>query len=71
MGISISICEPEENAFIKAIEKTTRLEIPVAEGHPYPQTTKPMTNAEKKEWNKEKQRRKQEYFAQRKKRVRR
>ena len=70
-GIAISICEPEENAFIKAIEKTTRLEIPVAEGHPYPQTTKPMTNAEKKEWNKEKQRRKQEYFAQRKKRVRR
>ena len=70
-GIAISICEPEENAFIKAIEKTTRLEIQVAEGHPYPQTTKPMTNAEKKEWNKEKQRRKQEYFAQRKKRVRR
>lgn len=70
-GIAISICEPEENAYIKSIEKTTRLQIPIAEGHPYPQTTKPMTDAEKKEWNKEKQRRKQEYFAQRKKRTKR
>lgn len=70
-GIAISICEPEENAFIKSIEKTTRLQIPIAEGHPYPQTTKPMTDAEKKEWNKEKQKRKQDYFAQRKKNSRR
>ena len=70
-GVAISICEPEENAYIKSIEKTTRLQIPIAEGHPYPQTTKPMTDAEKKEWNKEKQRRKQEYFAQRKKKARR
>jgi ATP-dependent RNA helicase RhlE len=70
-GIAISICEPEENAYIKSIEKTTRLQIPIAEGHPYPQTTKPMTDAEKKEWNKEKQRKKQEYFAQRKKRTKR
>ena len=70
-GVAISICEPEENAYIKSIEKTTRLQIPIAEGHPYPQTTKPMTDAEKKEWNKEKQRRKQEYFAQRKKKTRR
>ena len=34
---------------------------------PFPQTEKPMTAAEKKEWNKEKQRRKQEFFANRKK----
>ncbi len=70
-GVAISICEPEENVYIKSIEKTTRLQIPIAEGHPYPQTSKPMTDAEKKEWNKEKQRRKQEYFAQRKKKTRR
>ena len=35
--------------------------------HPFPQTDKPMTVQEKKEWNKEKLRRKQEFFAQRKK----
>lgn len=66
-GVAISICEPEENVHIKQIEKTIKQQIKVAEGHPYPQTEKPMTAKEKKEWNKEKQRRKQEYFAQRKK----
>ena len=66
-GVAISICEPEENLHIKEIEKTIKQQIKVAEGHPYPQTEKPMTAKEKKEWNKEKQRRKQEYFAQRKK----
>lgn len=61
-GIAISLCEPEENAFVKDIEKLTRERIPVIENHPFPQTDKPMTSAEKKEWEKEKQRRRQEFF---------
>jgi len=66
-GTSISICEPEENAFIKDIEKLIGQKIESITNHPFPQTDKPMTNAEKKEWEKEKQRRKQEFFANRKK----
>ena len=68
-GIAISISEPEENAFVKDIEKLTKNPIPVVEDHPFPQTNLPMTKAEKKEWNKEKVRRKQEHAkARRKKR---
>jgi len=66
-GTAISICEPEENAFIKDIEKLINQKITVVEDNPFPQTEKPMTNAEKKEWEKEKQKRKQEFFANRKK----
>jgi len=66
-GVAISICEPEENAYIRDIEKLTDQKITVVKDHPYPQTDKPMTAAEKKEWRKEKERRKQEFFAQRKK----
>ena len=66
-GIAISIAEPEENAYIREVEKLTKQSIRVENNHPYPQTDKPMTNAEKKEFEKEKQRRKQEYFANRKK----
>ena len=65
--VAISSCEPEENALIKDIEKTTRHKIQVAEGHPHPQTTKPMTAQEKKAFEKEKNRKKQEFFANRKK----
>jgi ATP-dependent RNA helicase RhlE len=65
-GVSISISEPEENAYVKDIEKLIRKKIEVVEDHPYPQTDKPMTAAEKREWNKEKQKRKQEFFARRK-----
>ncbi len=65
-GVSISICEPEENVYIKEIEKLIDREIEVVDDNPYPQTDKPMTQAEKKEWEKEKQRRKQEFFANRK-----
>jgi ATP-dependent RNA helicase RhlE len=65
-GIAISICEPEENEYIRDIEKLINQKIPVVRDNPYPQTEKPMTDAEKKEWNKEKQRRKQEFFANRK-----
>lgn len=66
-GIAIALCEPEENAFIRDIEKLIKQKIKVLKDHPYPQTDKPMTEAEKKEWNKEKQRRKQEFFANRRK----
>ncbi len=65
-GIAISICEPEENAHVRAIEKLIKQKIEVIKDNPFPQTEKPMTEAEKKEWNKEKQRRKQAFFAERK-----
>jgi len=61
-GTAISICEPEENAFIKDIEKLIRQKIQIVRENPFPQTEKSMTEKEKKEWEKEKQRRKQEYF---------
>lgn len=67
-GIAISICEPEENAYIRDVERLIKKKIKVIKDSPFPQTEKPMTAAEKKEWNKEKQRRKQEFFANRKKR---
>ncbi len=66
-GIALSLCEPEENAYIKDIEKLAKKRIKTIDNHPFPQTEKPMTAQEKKEWNKEKQRRKQEFFAKRKK----
>ncbi len=66
-GTAISISEPEENAFVKDIEKLIDQQIEVISDHPFPQTDKPMTKAEKKEWEKEKQKRKQEFFANRKK----
>lgn len=66
-GVAIAICEPEENVFIRDIEKLIKQKIKVLKDHPFPQTDKPMTDAEKKEWNKEKQRRKQEFFANRRK----
>jgi ATP-dependent RNA helicase RhlE len=66
-GTAISICEPEEKAFVTDIEKLIGQKIETINDHPFPQTDKPMTKAEKKEWEKEKQRRKQEFFANRKK----
>ena len=66
-GISISICEPEENIYIQDIEKLIGQRIPEAQSNPYPQTDKPMNKAEKAAFQKEKQRRKQEFFANRKK----
>jgi len=65
-GNAISICEPEENAFIKDIEKLINQKINIVNENPYPQTEKPMTTKEKKEWDKAKQKRKQEFFAARK-----
>ena len=70
-GVAISMCEAEENIHIRGIEKLINKKIERIEDNPFPQTDKPMTAAEKKEWNKEKQRRKQEFFANRKKNRRR
>lgn len=69
-GVAISICEPEENTYIKSIEKLIKQKINLVDKNPFPQTDKPMTEKEKKEWNKEKARRRQEFFANRKKRRR-
>lgn len=66
-GIAISISEPEDNAFVKEVEKLSQVKIKVISEHPYPQTDKPMTAQEKKELNKEKERKKREFFANRKK----
>lgn len=66
-GYAISLCEPEENIFARDIERLLGQQIPTVNNHPFPQTEQPMTEAEKKEWNKEKQRRKQAFFENRKK----
>ena len=66
-GIAISLCEPEENVFFSDIEKLIKRKVDRAVENPFPQTDKPMTKAEKKEWEKEKNRRKQEFFKNRKK----
>ncbi|MDN5211146.1 DEAD/DEAH box helicase [Fulvivirgaceae bacterium BMA12] len=66
-GVAISICEPEENAFLKDIEKLIKKKIELVKENPFPQTDKPMTTQEKKEFEKEKQRKRQEFFAARKK----
>lgn len=65
-GTAISLCEPEENVDIKSIQKLIGNKIIEAPNEKFPQTEKPMTEAEKKEWQKEKQKRKQEFFANRK-----
>ncbi len=65
-GIAISICEPEENTFVKDIEKLINRRIKLVNNNPYPQTEKPMTDKEKKAWEKDKQLRKQAFFAARK-----
>jgi len=66
-GVSISICEPEENAYVKDIEKLIKHKIKAVQNHPFPQTDKPMNAQQKKEFEKEKKRRRQEFFANRNK----
>lgn len=66
-GVAISLCEPEENAYVQTIESLIKQKIEVVRNNPFPQTDKPMNSDEKKEFEKEKQRRKQEYFANRNK----
>jgi len=62
-GMAISLCEPEENLYVRDIEKLIRMQIKVIDNNPFPQTEKPMNAAEKKEAEYEKQRKKQEFFA--------
>jgi ATP-dependent RNA helicase RhlE len=66
-GISISICEPEENLYIRDIEKLIKQKIQIVNDNPFPQTDKPMNAAEKKEREKEKEKQKQAFFANRNK----
>ncbi|MCG8578470.1 MAG: DEAD/DEAH box helicase [Bacteroidales bacterium] len=66
-GIAISLCEPEENTYVRDIEKLIKRKIDKVDDNPFPQTDKPMNNEEKKEFEKEKQRKRQEYFANRNK----
>jgi len=66
-GVSISICEPEENEYVRDIEKLIKQKITDVKGHPFPQTDKPMNAQQKKEAEKEKNRKKQEFFANRNK----
>ena len=57
-GVSISICEPEENAYTRDIEKLIKQKIEEVKNHPFPQTDKPMDSRQKKEFEREKKRRK-------------
>ena len=66
-GVSISLCEPEENEYIKDIEKLIGQKIEVVDKNPFPQTDNPMTTREKQQFEKEKNKRKQEFFANRNK----
>ncbi|WP_321346753.1 DEAD/DEAH box helicase [uncultured Draconibacterium sp.] len=66
-GVAISLCEPEENAYVKSIEKLIKLRIPEADNNPFPQTDRPMNASEKKEFEAEKKRKRQEFFANRNK----
>ncbi len=62
-GIAISICEPEENAFVKNIEKLIKKSINVLDDNPFPQTDNPMNKEEKKEWEKGKKEERNKFFA--------
>ncbi len=66
-GTAISICEPEENVFIRDIEKLINRKIETVRDSLFPQTDKPMNDQEKRQFEKEKQQRKQEFFSSRKK----
>jgi ATP-dependent RNA helicase RhlE len=66
-GVAISMCEPEENAYVKDIERLINQKIERVKQNPYPQTDEPMNDKEKKAFEKEKQKRKQEFFANRNK----
>ena len=65
-GIAISLCEPEENVYIKDIQKLTKQNIELVKDNPFPQTDKPMNNEEKKEMRKEAEKQRQTFFANRK-----
>ena len=62
-GVAITISEPEDNAFFKDVQKLIKNKAKVVKDHPFPQTDKPMSAKEKKEFNKLKQQRKMEAIA--------
>lgn len=64
-GTAISICEPEENAYIRDIERLINQKLIKIDNHDFPQTDKPMTEKERKEANRIKMERKREFFANR------
>jgi len=66
-GQSISICEPEENIYAKDIEKLIKSSLTEIKNHKFPQTDLPMNPQQRKEFEKQKQKKKQEFFANRKK----
>lgn len=68
-GRAISICEQEENVFLKQVVKLIGKNIDEVKAHPFPQTEKPMTEKEKKEANKQKELKKREMIAQRRARI--
>ena len=70
-GVAISISEPEENGYVKSIEKLIQKDIEIILNHPFPQTDKAMNTKEKKEFEKQKQKRRQEFFANRNKKKKR
>ena len=47
-GVSISMCDPEELAFLRDIEKLIKQKIQLVENHPFPQTEKPLSSRSKK-----------------------
>ena len=57
-GVSLSICEPEENTYAKDIERLIKKTIEEVKTHPFPQTEKPMNLEQKKEFERQKQKRK-------------
>jgi ATP-dependent RNA helicase RhlE len=65
-GLAISISEPEENIFVRDIEKLINHRIPVGDPGEFPQTDKPMNKQEKKAWNKAKAKRRSSYHSKRK-----
>ncbi len=67
-GVAISMCEPEENDFLKDVERLIKQRINVVDNHPYPQTDAPMNAREKKEFEKEKMKVKQAFFDAKRKR---
>lgn len=61
-GVAISLCEPEENEFVKDIEKLIGLKITTMSKNPFPQTDSEMTDAQRKDKERQKQKDKQAFF---------
>lgn len=66
-GFAIALCEADEISYIKGIEKLTGEKLTVVKDHPFPQTDQPMTDQQKKAFEKEKISRRKAFHANRKK----